>query len=545
MNCTLQKGPTCSSEAAQFTEKALLSYQVKNKRQVMHATMLVEDFVEMLYTNDPQEGNIKIRIVKHLGDISVRILADGKSYNPLEELREDLELDVTDEVDQLKKLQINILRAYKNNIVYRRGKNSNILTLSVETGQNKLLYINLAAFAVAILLGLVLRYTLTPEMMSGLSKFVLNPVKDIFMRLLKFVMVPVVFFSIITCVFGFNNIHDLGRLGLKTMGLYTFTSFLAVAIGIGFFYLLQPAGGNIVSGTTTVVSGNVEVSFVNMIVDIFPSNLVRPFIEGNMLQLIFLGFFLGTGLSAIGSVAKPVRDICETCNQLFSHCMSVIVKFLPIVTVATITSIVMQIGADVLISLLGLIGTYVVSIAAMYVCYGLIAMIMGKKNPLILLKKLFPLMLTAFSLSSSNATIPVSMETCEKRLGVSPKVSSFTIPLGATVNMDSTCIYLALSSLFLAKIYNVAVTGEMLISLSVLVLSLSIGLPGVPGAGLVGLSMIILQLGIPVEAIGLLMGIDRLAGMLRCAGNVVGDAAVTVVVAKTENLLDDAVYDGK
>lgn len=286
------------------------------------------------------------------------------------------------------------------------------------------------------------------------------------------------------------------------------------------------------------------VSLLDTFLGVFPSNVVAPFAEANLLQLIFAGLFMGVMLSVIGDRGKPIYDILESGSHLAVQMISSVVVFLPLVTFSIVTTTMLEYGIGVLISLMGLSLTVVFALFLMFLVYGLLVILLGRKNPMPLYKKCVPAMMTAFSLSSSSATIPTSIDVCRK-LGVPSKISAFTIPLGATVNMDGGCIVNMLSVLFLADVYGIEMTMPMLVSLGILVFSICIGLPGMPGVAVVGLTMSVSQIGLPLESVGIVVGIQNLLEMFCTASNVMGDISVTVGVTASEKILDDEMYKAK
>lgn len=210
-----------------------------------------------------------------------------------------------------------------------------------------------------------------------------------------------------------------------------------------------------------------------------------------------------------------------------------------------VTSLVATTGVGMLLSLVGVVGTFVLGLLILLVVYGLLILVLTRESPITFYRKYASCMLLAFTLSSSNATMPTTIQYCVNKLGVSPKVASFAIPLGSTINMDGSCVYLAVCSLFLAQMYGVDISGGTLLTLAISVMMLAIGAPGVTGAAFICLSTLVLQLGIPVESVTILMGIDQLLSMLRTTGNTAGDAVGAIVVAKTEGLFDEEMYRNK
>lgn len=523
-----------------------LQKELQNAPQkiAMHATMLVEDFVDLFRKENP-EGSITIQIEKKLGETYVKLYSRGAKFNPLEQYEEEiLDYEDSDEIDiSLNNIRKMLLQSFEEGITYSRKGRTNVISVKVHSSATKSLYLNIGALILAVIVGQLFRMYLPDTIGTFINTNIFTPIKDIFMNLLNLIVVPVVFFSIASCIGGFSNLSDLGRIGAKSMGLYMFTSVMAIGSAILAYLILPPvtSGIDIGDAVATEVS-TVELSFVDTIVGIVPSNITDPFVNADMLQLIFLGVLIGVGITMLGENGKPLSNLVELFNELFIKIMGIFIKFMPIATFATVASVVWSLGIGIMISLMGLIACFALGLCLMAFIYAMLVVVLAKKNPLPLFRKIMSLLVTAFALSSSNATLPTTMDTCQNKLGIDSKVSSFTLALGATMNMDGTCIYTMVASLFLASVYGIEVTTPMLISLCGVVLALSIGMPGMPGSGLIAISMAAVQLGLPADAIGLVVGIDRLGGMLRTMSNVLGDVSVTTVVAQSEGLLDEAIY---
>lgn len=260
------------------------------------------------------------------------------------------------------------------------------------------------------------------------------------------------------------------------------------------------------------------------------------------MQLIFMAVLIGIAVGKIGEYSQLLKDIFEACNSLFLKITVILVQFIPIATFCSILSVILKTGPDVLLSMLAMLGTFAVGILAMMCVYCLLMIVIGRLNPVPFLKKYSPTMLQVFGMASSNAAIIVNMDACEHKLGIPKKIYSLSIPLGATINMDGTCVYLVIFGLALARVFGVEISGGTLLSMFISVLVLSVGAPGVPGAGLVCLSVLLTQLNVPIAGIGLVMGLDSLLGMLRAMSNSLGDVVASLIVAKSEKILDEEKY---
>jgi Na+/H+-dicarboxylate symporter len=420
--------------------------------------------------------------------------------------------------------------------------------MTVIRSKRAFLYQTLGAMVLGIVAGLILATFSSDGVNSFLNEYMLAPIKTMYMNALKMVVAPVVFFSIVSCIVRFSDLAELGRVGLRIILLYLFTTCAAVAVGIGSFNLFQPGhplqAGQMVADATHITSQQVDVSIKNMLVNIVPKNFLQQFIDSNMLQLIFMAVIVGIAAGLIGKYSEMIKDIFEAFNDLFLKITTLIIKAMPLAVFCAICSMMMSMGMKTILSVLGIFGTFLFGLAGMMLLYCLMLIIIGGVNPGPFLKKYTPVMLEVFSMASSNASIPVNLEACDK-LGIAKKIYSLSIPLGATLNMDGTCVHLAVFALALAKTYSVPVTGASLTAVIISIIVLSMGAPGIPGSGLICLSVLLAQMNVPVEAIGLVMGIDALAGMFRTMSNCLGDVSVSMIVARKENALDMKKYTAR
>ena len=237
-----------------------------------------------------------------------------------------------------------------------------------------------------------------------------------------------------------------------------------------------------------------------------------------------------------------VKSLFETFNELFLKITTLIINFMPLAVFCSICSMMLSVGFSTILSVLGMLATFLVGLLCMMCVYCIILAVVGRINPLCFVKKYAPSMLQVFSMGSSNAAIPVNMQACDN-MGVDKKVYCLSLPLGATLNMDGHCVYMAVFTLALAKTYGVTITGSALTAIIISIIVLSMGAPGIPGSGLICLSTLLTQVGVPIEAVGLVMGIDSFVGMFRCMSNSAGDVAVSILVAKLENMLDMGKYN--
>lgn len=518
-----------------------------NSKEANRAILMAEEAMVKLFQHAPPEATAKLAVIRRMGSLSLKLSVPGPEFEFEKDVDFCMDMQM-DESDSQAEATIRdlLLNAFRDKLRYKNRNKCNIVFISVKESEKRLLYWTVAALISSILLGLLLCQLLPEAGALTLNDYLLSPVKTMFLNALKMVVAPVVFFSIMSCVSQFSNLADFGKTGGKVMGFYMFTTVIAIAMGTAAFLLLRPgqAGAQALTAVGQAVTGaeDVNISILDTIVNIVPSNIVQPFVDADMLQIIFIAILCGIAVGMIGDYSRPLKEFFEGCNTLFLKVTTIIVSVIPLAVFCSVCSLVMLTGGDTLVSLIYFLVTVLAGMAGMVVVYSLLILVVARLNPLIFLKKYAPGMLTTFSLGSSNAAMPYNMQICRNDLGISPKVYSFSIPLGATVNMDGTCVYLVVAAMFLARLYGVDLTGSDLTAMFFSVFVLSVGAPGVPGAGLVCLSVLLVQIGVPVEGAGLMMAIDSIVGMFRAASNTAGDVAISLVVARLEHLLDLDVY---
>jgi len=368
-------------------------------------------------------------------------------------------------------------------------------------------------------------------------------VGKMFVTGLTMLVVPLVFFSLITGVIGIGDIGSLGKVGGKSFALYMLTTAVAIAMGISIAATMGIGEG--VNMTSSVSFSAKEAPALSaVLIDIIPSNIVNAMALGKMLQIIFFAILAGISILMVGKKAEPVVKLLEISNEIMMKMVNIVMAVAPYAVFALLGKAISDLGLNLLIDLAAYVGVLIFALLLhLFITLMIVLKIFSGMSPFVFLKKVREMQIFAFSTSSSNATIPVTLRTVIDKLGVKNSVASFTVPFGATINMDGTAIMQGVATVFIANAYGVdlGITGYLtVILMSVLA---SIGTAGVPGVGLIMLSMVFAQVGLPIEGIGLILGVDRLLDMVRTAVNVSGDAVVTVVVAKSEDAFDAYVYN--
>lgn len=366
-----------------------------------------------------------------------------------------------------------------------------------------------------------------------------------FIRLMKMLVVPLVFCSLVCGSSAIGDTKSLGKVGGKTIGFYLATTALAVTVAITVATVIRPGIGLDMSAIETgEVSTAESVSVTDTILNIIPENPIGALADGTMLQIILFALVVGVLLAKMGERAELIANLFNQCNDLMMEMTNLIMGLAPFGVFCMISRTFANLGFDAFVPLLKYMGSVVLGLFIQ--CFGVymvLLVIFTRLNPVKFVKKFFPVMAFAFSTSTSNATIPMNIDVLEERVGVSRKISSFTIPLGATINMDGTSIMQGVAVVFAAQAYGMQLgVGGYLTVIATATLA-SIGTAGIPSVGLVTLSMVFTAVGLPVEAIMLIMGVDRILDMIRTAVNITGDAVCTTIVVHQNGELDREVFN--
>ena len=383
---------------------------------------------------------------------------------------------------------------------------------------------------IAMVAGIVAGLLLIPYA-EFVTKY-LKPFGTIFVNLLKFIVVPIVLLSIVCGMISMKDIKKVGSIGWKTIVYYLVTTAVAIVIGLiiaNVFKGVFPA-----LSTTDAAYEAKTADFMTTIVNIFPSNFWTPLTTANMLQVIVIALFIGAGILLAGEKGELTGKIFESLNDVFMKIMMFIIKLTPIGVFCLMTDTVASNGPKILSSLAIVLGVaYLAYILHLVIVYSAAVKVLGGMNPWTFFKGMAPAMIFAFTSTSSVATLPLTKE-CSDNLGANPEYSSFILPLGATINMDGTAIYMGVASIFIACCYGISLTFGQMLTIILTATLASIGTAGVSGAGMIMLAMVLTSVGLPVEGIGLIMGIDKLFDMGRTTLNIVGDASCAIVISRAE-----------
>lgn len=418
---------------------------------------------------------------------------------------------------------------------------------------NKILLGMVLGVLVGVMLNLVLGLDETNTIATTgygqwIQVFIINGVLDaigqIFVASLKLLVVPLVFVSLVCGAASLGGHSRMGALATKTVLLYLLTTALAVALAIGVAIIVEPGAAvdmAVASNFTAPAAPSIKETFVN----IFPSNPIQAMAEGNMLQVIVFSILFGVAISRTGGeVGRSMTTFFAHLNEVVLKMVMLLMQLAPYGVFCLLVKLFSSLGFSAILDLAKYFFTVLfVLLLHAFGVYGALLTMLTRLNPMIFFKKMWKVVVFAFSTASSNATLPITLRTVEHDLGVDNKVASFSVPLGATINMDGTAIMQGVATVFIAQAYNIdiGIAGYLMVILTATLAS--VGTAGVPGVGLVTLAMVLQSVGLPVEGIALIIGVDRFLDMVRTAVNVTGDAVVSVIVGDSEKMLDRSRYE--
>ncbi|PKR78187.1 dicarboxylate/amino acid:cation symporter [Halalkalibacillus sediminis] len=397
---------------------------------------------------------------------------------------------------------------------------------------------------IALILGIVVGIGLNlmgSNVFNPVDTYLLTPLGQIFLRLIQMMVIPIVVISIILGTAGLGDPKKLGRIGGKTIGFFLISTTIAIIIAMSLAFIVQPGEQGLLDEEAANFEATEAPPIIDTLINIIPTNPIQAMVEGEMLQVIMFSIFIGFGLALLGKKTDKVHKLFEQGFELVMFLIMIIMYTAPFGAFGLIASAVGGTGFDAISSMLAY---FLVVLAALLIhagiTYSAVVKFLAKKNPIWFFKNFLPAISVAFGTASSGATLPVSMSTAQKRLGVRKSVSGFVQPLGATINMDGTAIMQGVATVFIAQVYAQDLSMTQILTVVIVAVLASIGTAAVPGVGLVMLAMVLNQVGLPVEAIGLILGVDRLLDMTRTAVNITGDAACALWVSETEEAEPDS-----
>lgn len=532
------------SHAVLQIEEYLKTKRVNSKDRIRSILLLEETLIKICDTS-PVGNTIVISTERTLKKRTIKISYKGDQA-PLftDGIAQDisgLNNEYTPEAENY--IRELILRTNSSRIQQTKKGNSISIKLCVSVNEKISLFYTLAALILGILTGISCRFFLPCEYTSVFNEMAFKPLYTVFISAIKMVMAPLVFFSLTASIGNMSDLNSLGRMGMKVFCSYIFTTICAIALSFGVNHIYQPGNveiSNLPQGPLS--TEHIELSLFHTIIGIVPDNIFTTFVKGDMLQIMFLAILTGIAIGKMNKHTEAIRKAMDILNELFSSITSIISDFLPFAVFGSMAFTLSTLDASMFAIVCRWGIEIIICSLLMYLIYLLLLVLGTRLNPLKFISKSYIVSLTGLMTSSSSATMPTSLDCC-RRLGISPRLYTFSIPLGVTINMDGLCIMFTTASLFLASLYGINVEGGLCIQFITTMLLLSIALPGVPGAATASMLMLFSMIGVPAEAFSLIIGLCPLVELLATSINVTGDCVVTTLVARNEQLLDAKKYN--
>lgn len=530
--------------AVSFAQQYLSENRVDPKERA-RALLVCEEVIYTMSQHADAGSEISVTGKSFFGTTKLLIRSRGGEFD-LDQIVSHLLVMDTEELgeDEQNVMKQMVGRLFSDSFSMAHKRGVTYATIQVRRSSYIGLIYTLAALILGVAAGLILQTAAPAEVSSFLARNVFTPVFTLFMNVLKMILAPLVFFSVASSIADFSDLHSLGRIAVKMVTFYLITSMIAIGVGMltyNIFPIGDPALASAVmeEAAQDSVSGETlsSVSVKETLIGIVPDNIISPFMESNMLQIIFMAVMLGLAAASIAQKIPQMRNALSVLDGTFSRITTGLVRVIPFVVFCSMAKMATSVNLLNLKDVLNWVPVVYFGDVLMILVYLIILAVLGNVNPIRFIRTYFPAMISAFIRASSSAALPVSFRQIQK-LGVSKKLYSFSLPLGATINMDGSCITLMITSLFFASIFGISVSGAVLTSLFITIMVLSVGSPGVPGGDIICIALLLPMIGIPTEAVSIVMGLYPVIDMMQTCANVTGDAVVTYVVARFEGLVE-------
>lgn len=509
-----------------------------DKKNTFKAISLVEENYIFLQKEGLTEDVTCLVKTTFPNNVQISLTYKGEKFDPFKDMP-----IWTDEEDML---PMAIIKANRSRLAYTyagRGYSSVIIT--VKKKAKSAIRITLLSMILGVIVGILIKMLLGENMANILNDNIFALVKNVFMNVLKMLIAPVIVFSLVSSIAGMDDVGSLGRIGAKIFIAYVITSVLSISIGMLIGYLTQGLFlGKSISVVSDYVAQNSSSAFKfnEFILGIFPEDIVSPVAQGNMLQLLFISVFLGVMIASIKKRIPRIVELIDQGNTLVIYMITSIMKLMPVVAFCSMATLIISTGVKTLVLVLGLFGLILLGQIVLMVLLPIFIPLVGKMNPLPFIKRMPDIMLTPFITSSSAASLPNTISVCRDKLGVKEEIVSLSVPIGSVINMNGSCIMLSICFVIMNAMNGGSIGSAEVLAAGVMILVLSMGAPGIPGAALVCLSVILTNASIPIEYMGLVVGVYPLISMFLTGVNVLGDCAVTVGLAGSEKMVDLTKY---
>ncbi len=524
----------CIKDAIDFIDINLKDIKSKKKERIK-AELLAEEFLAHTINNKAEDDSDKIRVAvsKTASKKSVIVSFKGKQIKGLENIGLEKDLSFSD-------MSADTEAFFRNKII---SSNSDSFTCGYKNGINKIsitvhesttlaLKGVFITFLLAFVIGLIVRLILPKEATLFISENILHTIETIFLNAFKLITGPVIFFSIASSIGSYSDLKELGRNASRFIILYFISTAVTLLIGFGISMGFSPGyAGEFSSTASTVASESSNFSISEAISNIIPSNILKPFLELNTIQIIVIAVLVGIAAGKLGEKSAKINIFLSKANDLFFKITEIITKYLHLMIFVSVAALVISIKPEATGSILTLVLCIFLGLILTFVFYNILLLITTRTSPIKFFKKAYPIWINAFALHSSNAAISFTMESCKKDLNISPKIYSFSIPLGAIINIDDLTMMFSLSVLFFANIFGIGFKPSDYFILIIMIVVLSLGTPGIPSGGTLSFTLILSQFGIPMEALAIFISINAILDPFATGNNVYGNTIKSFIVS--------------
>ena len=532
------------TEALDSMQGYLSQLRMKSVEENRAMLMFEESLVTLMEHADPERPQrITVKASRLLGTLTISLTMPGHEFPFSEKVAPfGLHLEEEEDGDQAQVIRGLVLQSFGSRLKYKHRDGKNTVRIEAQRSPYSFLYQTMSCLLAAVVLGVLCRVAIPQETYMALNDMVLDPGRTMFINALKIVVSPVVFFSLAISIAQFGNLSEVGRLGGKLMLVYFLMEVVACVMSAGTCVLTRltgiPFSHSMPLGSGGPAPEAATLSLRDFLVGIVPSNFLQPFLDSNMLQLMFLGVLCGIAVGEIGDYSKPLRDFIEACYELFMRMTGILTRFIPIAVLCSIWSLMLTTGTDLLFSLLGVLVVVFLGMVAL-VCIDCVRLRIAGLSPRHFLQMYAPAMAHVFSTTSSSASLPENMKAA-RNMGVPEKVYSLSLPLGVIFSKNGSIFYRATTALLIAQLFGIEVSAAGVVSLLVSASLITLATPGVPGGAFIAFSALLFQLGVPSEALACIIGIDAVMDLFIGVVNCFGTMVSTVTLSYREQLLDVA-----
>ena len=518
--------------------EAYLKEHNTDAKDIQTALLLLEE-ISVRFLEQSPETPVQVRVRNRFGSISVTLSNAAEDFNPISEIKDW----GTESENYFRTL---IFRANAEKLDYARQNGRNVVNIKARKPKNRMMVLALLMLVAGTVLGLVMVHIMGVDSAKAFDYQVFETVSAMFFNALGMLIIPMIFCSVVTTIAGLSSLSDTGRLGGKALRTYMTTTALAILVGFGSAYLFLPR--KLPDAVMTLAKGHATASTVQLgrdtLIGLIPKDIVAPIQNANIMQVMLLAVFVGMALGVLGEKIQVLNRLVEDLTNLFQTLVNMVAAFMPLVTLTATASLMINVGLPVIPLLGRLILTEIIAVAIMWVIYSLQLGIRGI-SPIPFWRALPGYFRKSGLPNYSGAYLPYSMELCTRKFGVSPRVTSFTTSLGATINMDGACVHFVLCSILFARLYNVELDANMIATIAIAVFILSMGDSAVQNSSLISMTSILTMMGVPTSALGLILGVDAVLDMFRCGSNIIGDLSATLTIGKSEGEMDREKYNAK